>query len=275
MRIMPATAIVAALVAGGCTDPASALTPMETVHAFCRGDARGDRLLMRTWPNVAALIDWVLEPAWDHVVLIDGYEVGEPRYEDDEHAVVDVTYHVAADVRGGRVAREPRQEKRAYRLVADDSQAHWRILGPAPPPHVFASQVDAEAMGVSLDPVSGDFLSAAAFVRQYLNGAGWDLSSFAVTDMPTLTELTEVVTPAVGDIVLYYDGDAPYHLGVLESEDAVLSATLNGGIRRAPLEAFAGTVRFRRPRASARVGTPTAVAEPTRSVRRSTAGKKR
>ena len=51
-------------------------------------------------------------------------------------------------------------------------------------------------------------------------------------------------TPEAGDLVVYYDGEKPYHVGLLESEDQVVSATLNTGVRRAPLAAFAGEVRY-------------------------------
>lgn len=245
--------------------PARALNPMDTVHAFCRADGRGERIVVRTWANVASLVQWRLEPAWDHVVLIEGYEVENARYEDDENAVVQVTYHVAADVEGGKVTREPRQEKRVFRLTADDAGTQWLIAGPPPLPHVFLSQVEPEEMAASIAEETGTFLTNATFVRRFLVDAGWDLPSFAASGTASLTELTDVATPAVGDIVLYYDGDAPYHLGVLESEDAVLSATLNGGVRRAPIDAFAGTVRYRRPRASARALTPTSMPAPTKA----------
>jgi hypothetical protein len=242
---------------------ARALSPMNTVRAFCSADGRGERLLVRTWPNLAALIQWRLEPAWDRVVLIEGYEVGEARYDDEGSAVVNVTYHVGAEVEGGRVTRAAREERRVFRLIADETRTAWLIAGPPPAPHVFLSQVEAGEMAASLHADTGTFLSSAVFVQRFLEGAGWELSSFSVSGAPALTELSDVTTPAVGDLVLYYDGDVPYHVGVLESEDVVVSATLNGGIRRAPLDAFAGKVRYRRPRASARALTPTPIKAPT------------
>src|SRR5262249_32598587 len=107
--------------------------------------------------------------------------------------------------------------------------------------------------------------TAASFVQHYLTGAGWDISAFSVRGAATLDALSEVSTPALGDIVLYYDGDVPYHVGVLESEDAVLSAMLYGGIRRSPLHAFSVAVHYRRPRDSARASTPTPVPAPTKA----------
>jgi hypothetical protein len=191
------------------------------------------------------------------VVLIEGYEVAETRYLDDEHAEVTVTYHVAADVEGGKVTREARVEKRPFRLVADETGTKWLIAGPPLPPHVFLTQVDPDEMAASLDTDTGTFLSSTAFVRRFLNGAGWELSPFSASGIPALAELGEVTTPSLGDLVLYSDNKTPYHVGVLETEEVVLSATLNGGIRRAPVGAFAGKVSYWRPRPSARVLTPT------------------
>ena len=81
MRLVP---LITALVLAA--SPALAANPMDTVRAFCRIDGRGDRIWMRTWAKVAPLVTWGLEPAWDHVLLIEGYEVGTARYsEQGEH----------------------------------------------------------------------------------------------------------------------------------------------------------------------------------------------
>jgi hypothetical protein len=127
---------------------------------------------------------------------------------------------------------------------------------------VFLTQVDPDEMAASLDSDAGSFLSNTAFVRRFLSGAGWELPPLSARDLPALMELGEVTNPSLGDLVLYYDDQTPYHVGVLEADEVVLSATLNGGVRRAPLGAFAGKVRYRRPLASARVLTPTPVKAP-------------
>jgi hypothetical protein len=244
--------------------PAYAANPMDTVHAFCRADGRGERIVVRTWPTIAPLVEWGLEPAWDHVILIHGFEVGSARYDADGNAFVSVTFHVAAEVEAGKVTKEPREEKRTFRVVSDEARTLWVIAGPPPVPHVFISQVEPDEMAASLDADTGSFITNTAFIQSFLNGAGWELSPFRVRDAPELTELNDADDPQAGDIVLYYDGDTPYHIGVLESDGVVLSATHNVGIRRAPIDAFAGKVRYRRARASARVTTPTPVKEPTK-----------
>ena len=61
---------------------------------------------------------------------------------------------------------------------------------------------------------------------------------------PSAPEFTTERTAEVGDLVLYFDGEQPYHVGVVESDDTVVSATLNGGIRRTPFGAFAGEIKL-------------------------------
>ena len=248
-RAIVLTLAVAVASAVGAADP------IDTLRDFCRLDGRGDRLLPRTWPNVAPLVSWKLEPAWDEVILVDGYQLGSVRYEADGGATLDVTYEVTATVRAGAILRDAHEETRIYHLEVNENGLS-RILGPPPPPHVFATAVDADSMAMSLHPENGQFLSDSVFVWQFLAGAGWNVSPFATHDIASVPELSEVRTPQAGDIVVYYDGEQPYHIGVLESEDVVLSATLNAGVRRAPLDAFAGTVQYRRPRADARKPTP-------------------
>ena len=68
---------------------------------------------------------------------------------------------------------------------------------------------------------------------------------------PSAPDFSTERTAEIGDLALYYDGDRPYHVGVVESDETVVSATLNGGIRRTPFGAFAGEIRYRRPVAAA------------------------
>lgn len=259
MRIVRVVALLLAAVA-----TVRAENPMDTVHAFCRADGRGERIVTRSWPHIAPLVQWGLEPAWDHVVLVHGFEVGSPRFDGEGNAFVEVSFHVAADVEAGKVTKEPREEKRTFRLASDESRTYWTIAGPPPAPHVYFNQADPDQMAASLDAGSGVFLTNTTFVQEFLNGAGWNVPAFALRDAPTLEELKDVEVPEAGDFVLYFDGDTPYHIGILESDGVVLSATLNAGIRRAPLDAFAGKVRYRRARAGARAATPTPVKEPTK-----------
>ena len=238
--------LLAWLLLGACgPPPALGADPLEPVRAFCQADGRGDRLLARSWPSVAPLVSWALEPAWDRVTLIAGYEMAPARMEGEE-VLVEVTYTVSAEVSPGDVARAERREQRTFRLALDDTETHWLILGPPPRPHVFESQVDADAMAASLDPRQDGFLSASAFIWRLLNDVDSTVPYLPTTQLATGGPFVSVSAPEPGDLVVYYDADEPYHVGVIEEEDVVVSATLNAGIRRAPLAAFAGTPRYRR-----------------------------
>lgn len=234
---------------------AHAADPLNTMRAFCQADGRGERVDPLRWPGIAGLVTWPLEPAWDHLYLIRGFQLGTPESRDGEVEVA-VQYTITAEVRSSGVKEEERVETRTVRLVRGDGGV-WRIRAPAPPPHVFASEADGEALAALLDPEASPYLSDSAFAWRLLRGAGWAIPYADTTALATASDFTPERSAEVGDLVLYFDGDQPYHVGIVESEDTIVSATLNGGIRRTPFGAFAGEIRYRRPVATAKA-TPTA-----------------
>jgi hypothetical protein len=233
--------------------PAGAADPLATVRAFCRADGDGARLSAGSWPAVAEMVEWQLEPAWDTIRLIAGYQVGTPRNRDGR-VDVDVQYTVTAEVRASGVKRERRVETRTFSLVPDGGG--WRLRAPPLPPYVFESQADPDALRALLDPNGSAYVSAPALVSQLLRGADWEIPYADVAELATAPGFVPVRTAEVGDLALYYDGERPYHVGMVESEDAIVSSTLNGGIRRTPFGAFAGEIRYRRPLPGA-AATPT------------------
>jgi hypothetical protein len=245
--------------------PALAADPLNTIRAFCQADGRGARLAARTWSEVANLVAWPLEPAWDHLYLIRGFEVGAPRVREGG-LDVDVQYTITAEIRSSVVSEEVRVETRVYRLLRGDDGV-WRIAAPPPPPYVFASDADDTALAELLAPDGAQYLSDSAFVWQLLRGAGWTMPYADTASLATSSDFTNERTADVGDLVLYYDGEQPYHVGVVESDDTVVSATLNGGIRRTPFGAFAGEIRYRRPVATL-AATPTVLPKPSPPARK-------
>ena len=251
-----AAALVVWLIAAAA--PVRAVDPLNTMRAFCLADGRGDRVDPRTWPRLADLVTWALEPAWDHVYLIRGFELGTPQIRDDG-VEVDVQYTITAAVQSNVVAEAERVETRTYRLVRGDD-ARWRIRPPAPPPYLFASSADGAALAALLDPAGSTYVSDSAFVWRMLRDAGWPIEYAGTAALGSAAGFTAERTARVGDLALYYDGESPYHVGIVDSDDTVVSATLNGGIRRTPFGAFAGEIRYRRPAAvsAAPQSTPTA-----------------
>jgi hypothetical protein len=224
---------------------AGAVDPVAVLSAFCQADGNGARLRASTWPAVAPLVAWSLEPAWDHLYLIHGYEIGTPT-NDDANIVFDVQYNLAQTIRSSGVRAEARIETRRYTLEPDGERG-WRLRGPPPPPYIFASQADAEALAALLSPESDSYESDSAFVWHLLRDAGFDLPYADTLDLPNAFGLRAERTGNIGDLAVYYANGAPYHVAVVESDDGIVSATLNGGLRRAPFGAFAGEIRYLRP----------------------------
>lgn len=256
------TSAIAVLLITLWVSPARAADPLNTMRAFCQADGRGERIDGHSRAVVADLVTWPLEPAWDHVFLIRGFELGTPRVTEGG-LDVDVQYTVTKDVRNSVVSEEERVEVRTFRLVQGEDGV-WRIRAPAQPPYVFASDADDTALAALLVPEGSRYLSNSAFVWQMLRAAGWTMPYADTAGLATAPDFTDVRSAEIGDVVFYYDGDRPYHVGLVESEDTVVSATLNGGIRRTPFGAFAGEIRYRRP---VPVPVATAAPEPTPRTR--------
>ena len=234
--------------------PVLAADPLYTIRTFLQADGRGARLAPSTWMEVGDLVTWSLEPAWDHLYLIRGFQLGTPLVR-EQGVDVDVDYTVVAEVRGGMVSEQERVERHTYHLVRG-GDGRWRIRAPAPPPYVFASNADDTTMAALLGPDAPEYMSNSAFVWRMLRDAGWTVPYADVATLATAPEFSTERTAEVGDVVLYYDGDQPYHAGIVESDHTVVSVTLNGGIRRTPFASFAGELRYRRPIAT-NVPTPT------------------
>src|SRR5262249_24597755 len=75
----------------------SGLGPQGVVRRFCQLDGEGLRLVGSSWAAFQPLVAWRFEPAWDHVALIAGYEVGGP-YPTESGMVVEVRYSVFGQV---------------------------------------------------------------------------------------------------------------------------------------------------------------------------------
>jgi hypothetical protein len=225
-----------------CT-PASGADPLKIMRAYCRADGLGDRLQPSTWINVAPLVTWKIEPAWDELRLIRGYEMGTPRLSEDG-VEVEVTYTVSGDLRAGKVMRGARLESRTYHLVTGDEGRHWRIVGPPAVPYLFESEADIEELAVLLAPGDSSYVSNSAFVWHLLRPDHPDLPYRDTASLASATYLIEAEEPKPGDLALYYDGDVPFHVGVVEAENVIVSSTMNAAIWRGLVDSFPGKVRY-------------------------------
>src|SRR5215475_3198987 len=66
--------------------------PQGVVRQFCQADGLGLRVSPWGWSNVAPLVSWQLEPAWDEVVLITDYQVGPPHPVEGGALAIDVAF---------------------------------------------------------------------------------------------------------------------------------------------------------------------------------------
>lgn len=239
------------LVASG----ALAASPLDTLRDFCRLDGGGARVQPRTWPQVARLVDWPLEPAWDRIVVISGYQLGTAR-EEDGVTSIPVTYSLVAEVRPGKVALSASLETYTYRLIFDPRLGSWRILGPPPAPHLFETEVDRTAMAAALDPGNGRFISNSAFVWDVLRERGWRQPYADTTALAELPELKPEDEPRGGDLAIFFDHRTPFHVGVRDEDGTIVSATLNGGVQRTEPGIFSTEVRYFRPSPDATPVTP-------------------
>jgi hypothetical protein len=218
--------------------------PQGVVRQFCQADGLGKRVSVAGWDELAPLVAWPFEPAWDHVVLIGGYEVGSPRSIENGGVWVDVRYAVIGQISALGLDAAVHIETTALRLDAADGR--WRITGPPPPPHIFSHRVDVESTRHSLEVGGVNFLPNTIFVWRMFQSAGWDIPFVPTTDLLSGVPYRAVNVPKVGDVVVYLRDGVPYHVGLLEARDQVVSSTLNAGIVRATTDAFAGEVKYLR-----------------------------
>lgn len=243
-----------AMVCAVAAPAARAEDPLAVVRAFCREDGDGNRISPITWRrSIAPLVTWQLEPAWDHIVLVRGYDIKTPRHL-GSRIEVEVTYGIAATVTPRGIEREQREQTLILDLLPT-ADGRWLIGGAPHPPHLFEHVADPAALAELLAPGSS-YESNSQFVARILESTGVVAPYTTTTDIPGAEFLEEVGTAAAGDLVVYFGQGIPYHVGWMESDERVLSATLNAGRRALPFAAFPGSIRYWRPRGQAASATP-------------------
>jgi len=115
-----------------------------------------------------------------------------------------------------------------------------------------------------LSPDDSTYQSNSSFVWHLLRDAGFELPYVDTIDLPTAYGLRLERTANIGDLALYYSGGVPYHVAMVESDDGIVSATLNAGLRRSPFGAFAGEIRYLRPVSDADLPPTQTPTQPTR-----------
>jgi len=241
---LTAPLVVCAALATACPAVAVESGPQGIVRQFCQADAFGRRVSLRDWPQFISIVEWPFEPAWDSVLLITGYSVGSPRAAEGGALDVDVDYAVVGQVSALGLETNVYVETVTFRVHAPEQG--WRIVGPPPPPHIFGSRVDIEALHRSFAYGALNFLPDSVFIWQMFRSAGWNVAFERTADLLNGTTYRLVEKPQAGDVVVYLRDGLTYHAGLLEAENQVASSTLNAGIVRTPVDAFGGDVRYLR-----------------------------
>jgi hypothetical protein len=239
--------ILFACVVAGAVAPVTAVEsgPRVVVREFCQADGFGQRVQIAGWAAIAPLVTWPLEPAWDHVVLIDGYQVDSPHPVEDGGVAIEVRYTVLGEVSALGLDTAVHVEAVEFRLNVVNGG--WRVLGPPLPPHIFAYRVDTNAVRHSLQFGELNFLPNSLFIWQMLQSAGWNVAFVPTIDLLNGQTYRAVDKPKVGDLAVYLRDGVPYHVGLFEAEDRVVSSTLNTGIVRTTPDAFPGEMKYLRP----------------------------
>jgi len=235
---------------------ARGVDPAVVVRAFCTADGAGHRLSPHMWQReIAPLVAWSLEPAWDRLTVIGGYEITSRRGADGRYEA-EIKYAVIADITPGIVVRKRREEVVTVEVVPS-GDGGWRLSGVPPVPHVFDHVADADALAELLEPGSG-YESSTAFAWVLLREAGWNIPYTPSAEIPKSDHFEEVGTGAPGDLVVYSAQGTPYQVGLMQSQEIVLSTSLNGGRQAAPFAAFSGTISYWRPRRPGSAGADAA-----------------
>ena len=241
LRLRQTLAILAAALV--LAPAAGAQSPQDAVSAFCRLDADGARLSAWDMQRIAPLIGWPLEPAWDRVVLVNGYTVRAAVPLAPNRFEVAIDYAVVGSIDADGFVGESRSERvivHVRRLLGA-----WRLVGIPFEPRLFANRVDTDGMRRILRGERGGIRNSA-LVFELMHAAAWDVPPESTRDLLSGGSYAAVDQPQAGDLAVYLRDGAPYHVGLLEAPGVVVSATLAAGVVRATLRTFAGEVRYLR-----------------------------
>jgi len=232
--------------------------PQNVVREFSRLDADGARLLGGRWRELAPLVAWPLEPAWDRVLLITGYQIGTTRPLEGGRLAVDVDYAVVGEASALGFEAVSYIDRVTFVLATTD-EVQWYIVSPMVAPHVFGSRTPPDEIVASLAKAHRAFVSSSLFVNQLMRAAGWDVPYEPAADLLNGRYYAPTDDPQPGDLVVYTHDGVAYHAGILVKQGRVVSSTLNAAIVRTTVNAFLGQVHYLRLVEPVAVATPTVV----------------
>jgi hypothetical protein len=108
-------------------------TSVGVVRAYCNFDLNTGRISSANFAKLPAYSTWGVEPGWDTVTIVSGFQIVSSKQTDD-HAVVEVRWNVLGHMDGERANRDEKPELVDYHLKLVEKR--WKIEAPVIPPHV-------------------------------------------------------------------------------------------------------------------------------------------
>lgn len=114
--------------------------PSGVVKTYFSLDMKGARLEALSWETMKPYIDWKEEPSWEHVVVIENYEVVEDvtawEILGTMEALIPVKFRVLGVMYWETASFVPEAKVEEVRVRVKAVGDRWRIIEPRLAPHV-------------------------------------------------------------------------------------------------------------------------------------------
>jgi len=175
-----ATILLLLAVAG--TGDSSAVTwdlkkdPSGVVKAYLSLDMKGARLEAISWETLKPYIAWKEEPSWEHVVVIESYEVVEDVATWEilglMEALIPVRFQVLGVMYWETASFVPESKVEEFRVRVKAVGDRWRIIEPQLAPHVGQKRMINFVRQAMLQETDGLKLMKLAELRDELRKVG-------------------------------------------------------------------------------------------------------
>jgi hypothetical protein len=150
--------------------------PAGLVKAYLSLDMKGARLEAISWETLKPYIAWKEEPSWEHVVVIENYEVVEDVATWEILGVMEVLIPVKFQVLGvmywETASFVPESKVEEFRVRVKAVGDRWRIVEPQLAPHVGQKRMINFVRQAMLQETDGLKLTKLAELRDELRKVG-------------------------------------------------------------------------------------------------------
>jgi hypothetical protein len=150
--------------------------PSGLVKAYLSLDMKGARLEAISWETLKPYIAWKEEPSWEHVVVIENYEVVEDVTTWEILGLMEVLIPVKFQVLGvvywETASFVPESKVEEFRVRVKVVGDRWRIIEPQLAPHVGQKRMINYVRQAMLQETDGLKLTKLAELRDELRKVG-------------------------------------------------------------------------------------------------------